>query len=405
MYQDLNWGDSSPWSLHQLETPKDVCIANSQSQNILDILPTKPILDALIEAFFSDINHHRSIIQPTTFISHYIKWSASSDTEKYQDAQFTTLVLMMCACVSPQSPDYHAAAQRVAVSIPAGSYSLTSLQWKILSICWLQGEARFVEAWHTIGLAIQEAYELGYHEAKATSRTGRQIWRVLHCWNWKLSLILGRPMIMNDIDSEADTDDLSVAPPSPTLSTRLQYHLVSSLSRRWHTPHRVDSPAEIRAHTKMVEEYISSLPAVYSLANTDTSNDQKWPWLVSHRYYVQAMAYFMILQPYKIYLSNLSIDTAPDVRKMREEAVHYSVRALEIATRWSSRAMEGNDQFHIIVLCLFDTAAFLSTSLVSDGDAVEKARRTLERLGGISQGAKTSYVLLCRIMKGMNGKK
>lgn len=309
---------------------------------------------------------------------------------------------MMCACVAPQSPDYHAAAQRVAVSTPAGSYSLTSLQWKILSICWLQGEARFVEAWHTIGLAIQEAYELGFHEAKTNSRTGRQIWRVLHCWNWKLSLILGRPMIMNDIDSETDTDDLSTAPPSPTLSTRLQYHLVSSLSKRWHTPHRVDSPAEIRAHTKMVEEYISSLPPVFSLDNTDTSNDQKWPWLVSHRYYIQAMAYFIILQPYKTYLSNPTNDSTP---QMREEAVHYSVKALDIATRWSSRAMEGNDQFHIIVLCLFDTAAFLSTSLVSDGDAVEKARRTLERLGGISQGAKTSHLLLCRIMKGTNGKK
>ena len=207
---------------------------------------------------------------------------------------------------------------------------------------------------------------------------------------------------MNDIDSETDTDDLSTAPPSPTLSTRLQYHLVSSPSRRWHTPHRVDSPAEIRTHTKMVEEYISSLPPVFSLDNTDTSNDQKWPWLVSHRYYIQAMAYFIILQPYKTYLSNPTNDSTP---QMREEAVHYSVKALDIATRWSSRAMEGNDQFHIIVLCLFDTAAFLSTSLVSDGDAVEKARRTLERLGGISQGAKTSHLLLCRIMKGTNGKK
>ncbi|GKU07460.1 unnamed protein product [Fusarium langsethiae] len=435
MYQYLNSGPyPSPYSLHHLETTSDVplndCVAGSQSQHILDVLPSKPTLDVLIESFFSDINHHYSIINPSFFIQQYVDWSTKTGQEQYQDAQLVTLILMICASVTQQLPqgdatqlsesssvDYHSAGQRLAMTTPAGSYSLTNLQWKVLSICWFQGEARFVEAWHTIGLAIQEAYELGYHEARpctADSRTEaqieRQIWRVLHCWNWQLSLTLGRPMIMNDIDSDPDVEvDPITVPPSPTLSTTLQYQLVCSLSKHWHTPHRIDSPAEIRAHSQMVEKYIQSLPPVYRTDNTDTRHDQKWPWLITHRYYIQAMAYFMILQPYKAYLSNQSIDPMlPEVQKVQQEAIQYSLKALNVAGQWSSQALDGDVHFHLVVFCLFDTAASLGTTLarynmLQKGDvttAINNAATTLQQLGRISQGAKTSHILLGRILKG-----
>lgn len=431
MYQHLNWGPyPSPYSLHHLEKTSDVPLNDCKSQHILDVLPSKPILDALIESFFSDINHHYSIINPSFFIQQYVDWSTKTEQEQYHDAQLTALILMICACVTQQLPqggaiqlsessslDYHSAGQRLAMATSAGLHSTTNLQWKVLSICWFQGEGRFIEAWHTIGLAIQEAYELGYHKARpctTESRTeaqiGRQIWRVLHCWNWQLSLTLGRPMIMNDIDSDPDVEvDLTTMPPSSTLSTRLQYQLVCSLSKRWHTPHRIDSPSEIRAHGQMVEKYMQSLPPVYRINNTDTTNDQKWPWLVTHRYYVQAMMYFMILQPYKTYLSNPSIDPMlPEVQKMQQEATQYSLKALDVAGQWSSYALDGDVHFHLVVLCLFDTAAFLSTTLARDSvsqkgevmAAIYNATTALQQLGRISQGAKTSHILLGRILKG-----
>lgn len=131
-------------------------------------------LDALIESFFSDINHHYSIINPSFFIQQYVDWSTKTEQEQCHDAQLTALILMICACVTQQLPqggatqlsessslDYHSAGQRLAMTTSAGLHSTTNLQWKVLSICWFQGEGRFIEAWHTIGLAIQEAYELG----------------------------------------------------------------------------------------------------------------------------------------------------------------------------------------------------------------------------------------------------
>ncbi|SPJ72212.1 uncharacterized protein FTOL_01940 [Fusarium torulosum] len=437
-----SWEDSEYLhSLHNNTTSNDLTLidpeADSQLQHALNILPAKPQLDALVEAFFSNINHHYNIIHPPTFIRQYVNWSRKRPQGSCQDVQFTTLILMMCACVTQHveveskptsghnasSEDFHDAGQKLSAAIPAGFYHITNIQWKILSICWFKGEAKFTEAWHTIGLAVQEAYELGLHKSQ-TSRTtpdaqtqiGRQAWRVLYCWNWQLSSTLGRPLMMPDIDSELEPldSDLKGSTPAPTLHTKLQYQLISSLAKRWQTPQDINSPSEIRIYQGMVDSWVSSLPSVFSVHNPDTSNDVTWPWIVVHRHYIQTMAYFMLLQPYKAYLSSPSTNlSSTETQDLRAEAVNYSLKALQAAAQWASLVLEGDGQFHLIVLCLFDTAAFLSTTLDKDqaktiphGNeavlAVDEAAKVLQQLQTTSHGAKSSYKLLRRILRRLN---
>ncbi|RKK70496.1 hypothetical protein BFJ69_g11758 [Fusarium oxysporum] len=436
--------DGFSYSLHNNKDHHDLAIldasAVSQLRNALRLLPAKPQLDALIEAFFSNVNHHYNFIHPPAFIRQYINWSCRTQQRCLQDLQLTTLIFMMCACVTQHldldsqttlgihlaqppkdvSKAYHDAGTRLAEAIPAGSYHLINLQWKVLSICWFKGEAKFTEAWHTIGLAVQEAYELGLHKSrhKATHnievQIGRRAWRVLYCWNWQLSSILGRPFIMNDIDSEPELPDLKGSAPTPTLHIKLQYQLISSLAKRWQTPQNINSPSKVRDYKKMVEHHVSSFPAVFALSDPDTSKDAEWPWVVTHRYYVQTMAYFMILQPYKSYLLHPSTDlSVPEIQQLRAEAVECSLKTLQIATQWASRVSQGDGQFHLVVLCLFDTAAFLSMSLQRDQVknfpqrikvvvAVNEAVTTLKELQAISRGAQSSYGLLCKILRKMD---
>ncbi|KAL5615745.1 hypothetical protein FOBRF1_004493 [Fusarium oxysporum] len=436
--------DGFSYSLHHNKDHHDLAIldasADSQLRNALRLLPAKPQLDALIEAFFSNVNHHYNFIHPPAFIRQYVNWSCRTQQRCLQDLQITTLIFMMCACVTQHldldsqttlgihlaqppkdvSKAYHDAGTRLAEAIPAGSYHLINLQWKVLSICWFKGEAKFTEAWHTIGLAVQEAYELGLHKSrhKATQdievQIGRRAWRVLYCWNWQLSSILGRPFIMNDIDSEPELPDLKGSAPTPTLHTKLQYQLISSLAKRWQTPQNINSPSKVRDYKKMVEHHVSSFPAVFALSDPDTSKDIEWPWVVTHRYYVQTMAYFMILQPYKSYLLHPSTDlSVPEIQQLRAEAVECSLKTLQIATQWASRVSQGDGQFHLVVLCLFDTAAFLSMSLQRDQVknfpqrikvvvAVNEAVATLKELQAISRGAQSSYGLLCKILRKMD---
>ncbi|VZH95416.1 unnamed protein product [Fusarium fujikuroi] len=422
--------DGFSYSLHNNKDHHNLAIldasADSQLRNALRFLPAKPQLDALIEAFFSNVNHHYNFIHPPAFIRQYVNWSCRTQQPCLQDLQLTTLIFMMCACVTQHldldaqatlgipltqpskdvSKAFHDAGTRLAEAIPAGSYHLINLQWKVLSICWFKGEAKFTEAWHTIGLAVQEAYELGLHKSrhKATQdievQIGRRAWRVLYCWNWQLSSILGRPFIMNDIDSEPEQPDLEGSAPTPTLHTKLQYQLISSLAKRWQTPQNINSPSKVRDYN--------------ALNNPDTSKDAEWPWVVTHRYYVQTMAYFMILQPYKSYLLHPSTDlSVPEIQQLRAEAVGCSLKTLQIATQWASRVSQGDGQFHLVVLCLFDTAAFLSMSLQRDQVnnfpqqvrvviAVNEAAATLKELQTISRGAQSSYRLLCKILQKMD---
>ncbi|KAF4454623.1 hypothetical protein F53441_2857 [Fusarium austroafricanum] len=314
LHMDNDWHDIiySSYTLHDNKTPNDVMWidpnADAQLQHALKSLPAKAQLDALIEAFFSNVNHHYNIIHPPTFIRQYLAWSRKKPQGCSRDLQLTTLIFMMCACVTQHleensqiildnhlthprkglSKSYHDAGQKLSELIPTGSYHLTNLQWKVLSTCWYKGEAKFTEAWHTIGLAVQEAYELGLHKSRSSrtapdieAQIGRRVWRVLYCWNWQLSSILGRPFMMNDIDSEPEeaSSDLKNSPPTPTLHTKLQYQLISSLAKRWQTPQNIDSPTEIHVHKKIVEDHISSLPSVFAIHNPDTSNDHKWPWV------------------------------------------------------------------------------------------------------------------------------
>ncbi|KAF5639632.1 hypothetical protein F52700_4014 [Fusarium sp. NRRL 52700] len=431
--------DGFSYSLHNNKDHHDQAFldasADSRLRHALRLLPAKPQLDALIEAFFSNVNHHYNFIHPPAFIRQYVQWSCRTQQRCLQDIQLTTLIFMMCACVTQHldidaqttlgqlpkdvSKAYHDAGTRLAEAIPVGSYHLTNLQWKVLSICWFKGEAKFTEAWHTIGLAVQEAYELGLHKSRHKAQDievqiGRRAWRVLYCWNWQLSSILGRPFIMNDIDSEPEQPDLTSTAPTPTLHTKLQYQLISSLAKRWQTPQNINSPSKVRDYKKMVEHHVSSFPAVFALNNPDTSKDVEWPWVVTHRYYVQTMAYFMILQPYKAYLLHPSTDLAvPEIQQLRAEAVECSLKTLQIATQWASRVSQGDGQFHLVVLCLFDTAAFLSMSLQRGQvknfpqrtkviAAVNEAAATLKELQAISRGAQSSYGLLCKILRKMD---
>ncbi|KAF4455909.1 hypothetical protein F53441_1846 [Fusarium austroafricanum] len=267
-----------------------------------------------------------------------------------------------------------------------------------------------------------EAYELGLHKSRPSNatqdieaQTGRRAWRALYCWNWQLFSILGRPINIKDIDSEPDNPDIKSASPTPTptLHTELQYQLISSLAKRWQTPKDIDLPSEIQAYKKIVEDHISSLPAVFAMHDPDTSKDDKWPWVVTHRYYVQIMAHVMILQPYKDYLLHPSTDLSlPEIQELRAEAVECSLKTLQLATQWASRVSEGDGQFHLVVLCLFDTAVFIIMLLKKSPDntfpekpelvvAVERAATILERLSPISRGAQSSNKVLRNVLRNM----
>lgn len=94
--------------------------------------------------------------------------------------QWTCLLLMICACstqytepglqrkleielgeaVEYASDRYHLAARELHSAIPVSYSHIVSVQYLLHSVLWYKYEARFVEAWHVLSVAIREAQEL-----------------------------------------------------------------------------------------------------------------------------------------------------------------------------------------------------------------------------------------------------
>lgn len=137
-------------------------------------------VDVLVQNFLSRVNFHYYIIYPPSFLQEYRDWWADRQANKPLGLQWTCLLLMICACsaqytepglqrkieielgeaVEYASDRYHLVARELHSTIPVSYSHLISVQYLLHSCLWYKYEARFVESWHVLSVAIREAQEL-----------------------------------------------------------------------------------------------------------------------------------------------------------------------------------------------------------------------------------------------------
>ena len=136
--------------------------------------------DAIVQNFLNSVNYHYYIIYPASFLTDYEAWWNDRNAQRPLEAQWTCLLLMICACsVQYTSPElepkladldedtqrlcerYHNVARELHSVIPVGHNHIYNVQSLLHSCYWYKSEARFVECWHVLSSAIREAQELG----------------------------------------------------------------------------------------------------------------------------------------------------------------------------------------------------------------------------------------------------
>ncbi|KAM0389160.1 hypothetical protein ACHAQC_009038 [Fusarium culmorum] len=417
-----------------------------QLKHAIDVLPSRPQMDALVQSFFNTVNYHYYIIYPPTFLQEYQTWWDRRSRNQTLSLQWTILLVMVCSCATQHldvgikpmveielsepsdklTVDYHSAATELGRVIPLGHCHLLNIQWMLHSIYWYKAEARFVEAWHVIGAAVREAHELGLHRTAIAEGLSeferemrRRVWCILDCWDWQFASGLGRPTIIDHTDINVEPPSLTLEDfsPSPLLHMKLQSELVTSLAQRWGAPKNITSAQDIQEYKSALEEWIRCFPAVYDVDNPDTSKDYKHDWIVFHRYYIHTMAYLMILNPMRSFMAqDFTKDSPEDLLAIREDAVYYSLRNLDTTNRWANHVSHRDGRFHFIIFSLFDTAAVLSTAIIKDHDetiprkdeiidAVDSSIKLLKRLKAVSKTAKTSHDILVKMVNKMPRKK
>ncbi|KID92415.1 Fungal specific transcription factor [Metarhizium guizhouense ARSEF 977] len=406
-------------------------------------LPPRPYTDALVQNFLNHVNFHYYIIYPPSFLEEYKTWWSLRSENRPLGMQWTCLLLMVCAC-STQYTDsdlerkleidlgqsaqelteqYHNAARELHGAIPVGNNHLLNVQSLLHSCYWYKSEARFVECWHVLSTAIREAQELGIHKETVSGQMSefdremrRRIWCILDTWDWQISALLSRPVLIDRTDIDVGLPSLTLEgyTPSPLQHMKLQSELITQLFNRFGLPKDVSQHSDVRAYQAIVDRWMNAFPSTYAFIDPDTSNDASRPWIVLHRHYLHTMAMSMMLDPIRAYLARpMSKQSPPDELKIRDDGVDYSLRLLDALHGFFGHVYPRDAKFHFVLFCIFDTAAVLCSALMHDQDsslskrddmlvAVDKALSMLKRLNTVTKTARTSYKVLAKIAQNIS---
>ncbi|KAI9147758.1 putative transcriptional regulatory protein [Paramyrothecium foliicola] len=411
-----------------------------QLQRALHVLPPRPYTDALVQNFLKNVNFHYYIIYPQAFIEEYLAWWNDRADNRPLGLQWTCLLMMICACSTQYTDEelqqrlendlsettqvlterYHAAARELHGVVPISSSHLLNVQQLLHSCYWYKSEVRFVECWHVLSLAIREAQELGIHHEASSGEMPeferemrRRIWCVLDTWDWQISALLSRPMLINRADCDVKLPSLSLETysPSPLLHMKLQSELIGRLACRFGFHKNVVDPPDIDQYRSMLEDWMEKFPPTYDFKKPDRSQDAKCPWIELHRHYLHTMAFSMTLDPIRAYLTTeKSKASPPEVLKIRNDGLGYALKLMRALHSFFDYVWPRDAKFHFVLFAIFDTASLLCSAIIHDLDktipretdilnAIENAVSMLRRLQELLPSAKISYNLLTKFWK------
>ncbi|KAK0384409.1 hypothetical protein NLU13_8496 [Sarocladium strictum] len=409
-----------------------------QLARALQLLPPRPHTDSLVQNFLNNVNYHYYIIYAPNFLEEYQAWWKDRVAHRPLSIQWTCLLLMICACscqytdaelqkrleedlsesVQTLTDRYHNAGRELYTVISVGHSHLLNVQALLHSCYWYKGEVRFIECWHVLASAIREAQELGIHQeshAGAMSEFEREmrrrIWCILDTWDWQISALLGRPLIIDRSDCDIGLPSLSLEDynPSPLLHMKLQSQLIGKMSKAFTLPKYVVTAEDVKKCQQMIETWIASFPKCYDYENPDRSQDDKQPWMKLHRHYLHTMGTSMILGPIRPFLAkNMSRQSPPEELQIRRDGIKYCLKLMESLYGFFGHVYPRDSKFHFVIFCVFDTASVICSTIIHDEDdsaprkdelleAIDGALGMLKQLTDVTANAKTSYQVLERI--------
>lgn len=411
-----------------------------QFERALQVLPPRPYTDILVQNFKDNVNFHYYIIYPPAFLDQYRDWWVDRQKRKPLDLCWTSLLLVVCATatqyldeesrqrieldlgesVEALSHRYHTAAHELGNAIPSAERNFQYVQYLLLSCFWMKSEARFADCWHSLNAAVREAQELGMHKEVANSslpefdrEMRRRLWCILDTWDWQISGFLSRPLIIDREDCDIELPSLALEgdEPSPIMHMKLQSKLIAQVSKKYRkaTDLMVATPAGTLEYRQLLEAWRATFPSVYDAESPNTSQDANHPWLALHRHYLETISLFMILDPFKSYLTKTpSSDASEAWRQVRGTGVDYCLKLMGALRRYHDHLESINSQSHFVVFCIFDVSTILCSAILHDDErdlprrdevytTIDEAAKMLKQIRAVTKAAKTSCEVLLKL--------
>ncbi|KAH6662662.1 hypothetical protein F5X68DRAFT_266147 [Plectosphaerella plurivora] len=426
------------WEQYRLDPAK-----SDQLKRALDVLPERHIIDSLIQNFLNNVNFYYYVVYPPNFLKEYDIWwkerlaDSGDGRPRSVGVQWTCLLLMVCACAAQHTDAalrttlekdlgttvreltdrYHNAARELHSVIPVGQNHVFSVQYLLHSCYWFKAEARFVECWHVLGSAVREAQMLGLHKESTAQLSEferemrRRLWCIVDAWDWLVSALLARPMLIDRADSEIGLPSLTLEgyKTSPLLHMKLQSDLVARIFKRFGPPKLFTDPNDILEYQVILETFMKTFPPSYAFENPDTSEEQHNPWVALHRHYMHTCTLSIALGPFRPFLAKNMSSRSPAIElDFRRDGINYALRLMDAVHSFFEYVWTRDTTFHFVPFCIFDTAALLASAFLHDEDgtiprrhdiftSIDLALVTLRRLSTATDTAKIPFDILRRL--------
>ncbi|KAE8421573.1 hypothetical protein BDV36DRAFT_292220 [Aspergillus pseudocaelatus] len=237
-------------------------------RTLISQLPSKSVLQQLVDIFFSEVNWHYFILERFYFDDLFTRWQSTetrpvnylSTQELSIELQYFPALLFQVVALSLQflppealtltqlsSPElsssykYSELGDELVTVLGRHGVALTAVLADFVRATWLKNFGRGIEAWHSAGNAIRQAQELSLHrqhDIHQSSPDGieqtlsliwyddfkKRVWMNLFVWDSLMAMILGRPRTIHpdDCDAKLPIDCNIPKDPSKTVPMTVQ---------------------------------------------------------------------------------------------------------------------------------------------------------------------------------------
>ncbi|KAI8716204.1 Zn(2)-C6 fungal-type domain-containing protein [Fusarium sp. LHS14.1] len=276
--------------------------------DLLAQLPPLPVIEDLVEVFFSEANWHFQILDESYFIELYQTWVRANLSRSPPPAQpaslellfFPALLFQVLAIAMLFLPDdspsrhnlslwdfparttlsdrYSRIGSHLADLFQQSTTMLVMVQHDLAKSLWLKTNNKGLASWQLLGRAIRQAQELGLHlnletdhDCDGSSQDAlsliwsaehrRRLWATLFSWDSHMAVLLGRPRTVNMSDCTEVTPigcdiplDRSNALPTPPSSSAKPPIFTNRLFT-YALGKKIHEILSLSAHTRAVSDY------------------------------------------------------------------------------------------------------------------------------------------------------
>jgi hypothetical protein len=411
----------------------------SRYRNLVALLPPMAISKALVDTYFVEVSWYSAQLDRYYFEAEYAAWQKAYDATCMdnlpRNLQFFPALLFQVLAVAVQflpsnnltakllrvedstarerlSHRYSTAGTEVMAVLKRHNPTLTSVQHDQLKALWLKCSSRGTESWHSVSDAVRQGQDLGLHlqddvpQGKDVAETlsrlwydehKRRIWVALFISDSHMSIILGRPRLINIGDCTVRTPfdcDIPVDPsraiPGTTNPGGPPSHYSLSLFNYaiGQMFHEMLSLGANKRHTKnydsvkmlhgKVNTLLSDLPPAVRPLHPDTSWDMRASNIPRQRKQIATVANSFLISLHREHISGHV--------KSRAAAVSAGIELLEAQAQMFSLLQPHHYRMyglscHSIDACMFLSAAVLDREVVVGIDCatLQVIIRTLRR--------------------------